>query len=85
MDDVRRHHDERPRPGTHNLEVRPDDEPHLAFDDVERVDVLEVHVRARAALAGLGARPARVEQLVFEQRAHRTTRPVGDRFAVVRN
>ena len=62
--------------------VRPQPELELAGENVEGVHVPVVDVGIRAALAGLVARPGRVDQLVHEEDADRALGPIGDRLAL---
>ena len=62
--------------------LRAEPELELAREDIERVHVLPVDVRVRAALARLIPRPGRVEKLMREEDPDRTLGPIGDRLAL---
>ena len=71
-----------PAPARELLELGPDAQGHLAGQHVERVDVVEMDVRLRAALAGGVPRPGRVQPLVVAEDPQLAIRRVDDRLAL---
>ena len=67
----------------HRLDVGADAELQLAFEDVERIDMLVVDVRVGPALARLVLRPGGVEQRMLAERAHRASGAFRDRRGLV--
>ena len=63
----------------HRFDVGADPELQLAFEDVERVDMLVVDVRVWPAFSRLVPGPGGVEQRVLAERAHRASRALRDR------